>query len=185
MNINITTKGIDDAINKLKSLEITLPDVLRIVLERLMNEGYNVASTLFSEALYAGTNDVKVEPPVWEDDTLVLRANGKSVAFIEFGTGTIATPYPILPTGENPYANLGMSGRGEYGKGHGANPPWYYPIEKGLGNTGRPKVEKDGTESEKWAFTLGNPPARAMYQAAVTISDKQRILEIAKEVLDR
>lgn len=180
IDVNIT--GLQETINKLNSLAKTLPDLMKEVVERLMQEGYNVASVGFSEALYAGTNDVTVDAPVWEDDSLVLRANGKAVAFIEFGTGLIYPSYPPLPTGDDAYANLGMSGRGEYGKGHGANPPWYYPIENGLGEMGRPKIEKDGTESTKWAYTIGNPPARAMYQAVVAITDRQKILEIAKEV---
>ena len=183
--IDIKITGLQEAIDKVTSLKKSLPQMMDEVVERLMNEGYNVASVGFSEALYAGTNDVKVALPVWEGDLLVLRANGESVAFIEFGTGVLYPQYPILPTGEDAYANLVMSGRGEYGKKHGSNPPWYYPIDKGLGEMGRPKIEKDGSESTKWAYTIGNPPARAMYQATVTVADKEKAIKIATEVFNR
>lgn len=183
--IEMKVTGISEALKKVEALKKSLPDKLKEVCERLMQEGFDVASALFSEAIYEGTNDVIVDPPVWEDDRIVLYARGEAVAFIEFGTGTIATPYPPLPTGDDPYAKLGMSQRGEYGHKHGKEPPWYYPLEKGLGNKGRPKRIGDQKYSTKWAIAYGNPPARAMYQATVTISDQERILEIATEVFNK
>lgn len=143
----------------------------------MMDEGYQVASVLFTDALYAGTNDVVVDAPVWEDDRLVLRANGNAVAFIEFGTGKFYEDYP----NQDAYSKLGLSQRGEYGKGKGAHPPWRYIGD--AGNLGVVlKHKSDGTDVIQ---TYGNPPARAMYQATVTLTDQQRLTEIAREVFGK
>lgn len=182
--VDVTITGLDEAIKKLESLKMSLSDLLKKVCERLMDEGFNVAQARFDEGskLYEGTSDVKVATPVWEDDLLVLRANGNAVAFIEFGTSTSTEPYPSdFPGNPDPYGTLHLDGRGEYGKKHGANPPWYYPLENG----GTPKKDKNGKESTKWAVAFGNPPARAMYQAAITVSDKEKARKIALEVLGK
>lgn len=173
--IGIKITGIATAIRRLEALKKRIPDRAKELAERLMKEGYDVASVLFKDARYAGTNDVEVATPVWEDDVLVLRANGDAVAFIEFGTGK--GYYEDYPD-QSVYSKLGLSNRGEYGKGKGAHPPWRY-----IGDAGNDGVilkhKNDGTDVVQ---TYGNNPARAMYQATVTVSDREKILEIAKEV---
>ena len=84
---NIKITGIESAIQKLEAYNKFIIDRTQKVAEQLMQAGYEVASIGFSNARYAGTNDVEVDLPVWEGETLVLRANGNAVAFIEFGTG--------------------------------------------------------------------------------------------------
>ena len=153
---------------------------MKIVVERLTQEGFIIARASFQTAIYAGNNDVEVSEPVWRDDnTLVITAEGKAVAFIEFGSGTFYEDYPTDIPGEatDPSA-LGIVPHGEYGKKKGANPPWIYVGEPG--NVGMVIHEKsDGKTVVK---TLGNPPARAMYQASVHMANKNRAIEIAREV---
>lgn len=182
--LEIKITGVDEALSKLTEYKRTFPDKLKEVVELLMYEGYQVAVAMFNEAIYEGTNDVTVDLPFWEDDRLMLYAHGEAVAFIEFGTGTIASPYPTTIEGKtiDPYSKLHLSRRGEYGKKHGENPPWYYPAERGLGNKGRPKRISEGNYSDKWAIAYGNPPARAMFSATETVANKERALEIAREV---
>lgn len=142
-------------------------------IERLGQEGYKVANAKFATALYAGTNDVKVELK-WEDDlTLHLIANGDAVAFIEFGTGVIAEPYPKQVEGITP--------RGQYGKKKGAHPPWFYNGDPG--NLGHQKRRRDGTSDPNVVVTWGNPPARAMFDAATKM--KWEVRNIAKEVFGK
>ena len=185
--IDVKITNLNRAIKSLEVLSRSIGKKAKLLMERLAYEGLGISSQMFQIALYAGTNDVEVKEPFWDGDKLILEAVGEAVAFIEFGTGSIATPYPQLPTGDDPYTKLGMADRGEYGNGNGSNPWnfWFYPLENGLGNTGRPKQLEDGKYSPDWAWTVGNPPARAMYEATVLMSDKEHILEVAKEVFKK
>ena len=168
--------GAKDAITQLTKYTAKLDYRLEQLIERLMQEGYDIAVRLFTGAQYAGTNDVEVMYPYWDGDTMVLAADGKAVAFIEFGTGSNFYDYPD-PTVYS--RNEGLVPHGEFGKKHGKQVRWWYKGEPGT--TGRPKRLRDGSYSDVWSTSWGNPPARAMYEASRKF-DKQHILEVAKEV---
>lgn len=171
---NIKITGIESAIERINGYKVFVVARTQRVAEKLMEAGYDVASIGFSKALYAGTNDVVVDSPVWKGETLVLRANGNAVAFIEFGSGKFYEDYP----NQEAYSKLGMSQRGEFGKKKGAHPPWRYIGD--AGNLGVVlKHKSNGTDVVQ---TYGNRPARAMYDATITVADKEKALEIAKEV---
>ena len=172
--INIRVSGVDEVVRALKELKASTKEKLHMLAERLMNEGYDIAVRGFDEAKYAGTKDVKVDPPVWEGDTLVLRAHGNSVAFIEFGTGKHYEEYPD----ESMLSKIGAVGRGQYDKHKGEHPPWIYLGD--AGDLGEIKAYKKST-GEPIVSTMGNPPARAMYDASKVL-DKEHVLQIAKEV---
>lgn len=172
--IKFAIDGLEDVIRDIDKLQVTLEDRIRGALEAIMSEGYVIASVRFDEALYAGTNDVEVDPPRWDGDTLILEAHGNAVAFIEFGTGTNYFDYPDPSV----YEKLDMSPHGTYGEGYGANVRWWYKGDPG--NAGRPKRHRDGTYDEVWSTSWGNPPARAMYEAGKVL-DKDRIQQILKE----
>lgn len=183
MNLKVQATGLNKAIDDLTQLQNSMPagkvpDKLKKVVERLMYEAYPIAEMGFARALYEGNNDVVVKEPYWVGDTMVLEASGEAVAFIEFGTG-MAEPeqYPD----DAAYEELGLSRRGQYGKGHGKNPPWYYPMENTTGNKGHPKRLPSGKYSEKWICAFGNPPARAMYDAS-RVFDRDHVLEVVREV---
>lgn len=182
--ISLKVTGIEKALEKLDFFESDLEPRMKEVVNRLMAEGYQVADAAFKSAGYPGFNDVEVATPVWEDDLLVLCANGNAVAFIEFGTGKKFENYPTDIPGESsdPYSTLGLSRRGEYGKHQGSNPKgWTYVGDVGKGELAFP-MESTGFRTN---WTMGNPPARAMYQAAVTVADRQRAIEIAREVFSK
>jgi len=182
--INIEVTGMAEAIKKFADLTNTFEQKVKLVVERLMARGYNVASAGFKNAAYPGTNDVVVLNPVWEGDSIVLMAEGDAVAFIEFGTGVKFENYPtdIPGSGKDPYTELGLSPRGTYGKGQGKNEKgWVYVGDEGQGGLGYPFLSKGRYK----ILTYGNPPARAMYNAAVTVADKSLALEIAREVFSR
>ncbi len=172
--INVKISGVSDAIKHIQRVRKSLDGKIRELIERLAEEGYNVASARFDEALYAGDKHVMVLKPVWHENKLVLAAIGESVAFIEFGTGT----YYDYPDDYPEESKSGVTPRGQYGKQRGANPPWTYVGEPG--NTGAViYTKKDGSTVVK---TYGNPPARAMLGASLTMRDRSRIEQIAKEV---
>lgn len=189
MNLSVRATGIDRVIDDLTNLQSESPkggvtEKMRELVERLMQEAYPIAQAGFdrTKALYEGTNDVVVSEPYWDGDTMILEANGEAVAFIEFGTG-MAEPeqYPD----DSAYDALGLSRRGQFDKGHGANPPWYYPAERGKGTKGHFKRRTDSNGNtrydERWICAFGNPPARAMYDAS-RVFDREHVLEVAREV---
>lgn len=121
---------------------------------RLATLGATAASIQFSRAIYNGTNDVTVRV----DDTgsvAVIYAEGKAVAFIEFGSGA------KYGYGHPDAARLG-TGPGTYpdGKGHWDDPRgWWYGHGK---------------------HSYGNPPAMAMYQAREQMVEQ--LTQIARQV---
>lgn len=176
MLLDIKVTGLNQAIRQLENYTNNIEHKLTTLVERLLDEGFDVAEALFAKALYAGTNDVTVLYPYWEGDTMVLAADGKAVAFIEFGTGSNYYDYPDQTVYAN---NPSLAGHGQYGKGHGKDIRWWYKGEPGT--AGRPKRLPDGSYSTVWSTSWGNPPARAMYEASKKL-DKEHVLEVAREV---
>lgn len=119
-------------------------------LERIAVIGGGTARVKFTQAMYAGKNDVEIEVKRVSNVKYQVVASGETVLFIEFGTGVI-NPELVEPSGLT-YKH------GTYGKGKGANPNgWVYVGEQG--NAGKPL----GGDVYR---TKGNPPARAMYDAS-------------------
>ncbi len=150
----LSVKNINKAIKEVQRYRNWIVEKEAELRNRLAEVGANVASVQFAGAVYDGTNDVSVRV----DNTgsvAVIYAEGKAVAFIEFGSGDkYGHGHPLA--GEH-----GM-GPGTYpeGKGHWDDPKgWYY---------------KHGERS------YGNPPAMAMYQAVQAMTEQ--ITSIAREV---
>ena len=116
--------------------------------------GVQVAKIQFERGSYLGDKDVSVaaEP---KGNGYVVKAEGKAVLFIEFGSG-------ITYGFGHPEAQEHGMGPGTYpdGKGHWNNPRgWYIPGGQ---------------------HTYGNPPAMPMYTARKTIEEE--LPRIVKEV---
>ena len=130
------------------------------LVDDLASAGREIASSNFSLALYAGTNDVSVR--VEESDSKAqysksIVAKGKSLLFIEYGTG-------ILYPDRHPWASEYGMKHGTYGKGQGANPKgWYYSGEPGdLGET----ATNERAAKRGLMHTYGNPANMCMYDTA-------------------
>lgn len=167
MSINI--KGLNDSITRLELFEKSIPQREQKCLKLLADIGIDVANVRFSQAQYDGENDVAVTGPKWIDsNTIALYAVGKSVAFIEFGTG-------IVYSEQHPLADeLGLQ-RGSYGKGKGNQNTWGYYGEQGSNG----KYIKSSDKGNLF-LTHGNPPNRAMYEAGEAV--RKQILSIVKQV---
>ena len=124
--------------------------------------GRTRAQMYFAEALYDGVNDVTVSSKK-EKDGYVVSANGKTVLFIELGTGI---HYPDAPLGE--YEGAGGMTHGSYGKGLGNNDYWFYTGQPG--NAGGELAHGHPNST----ITHGNPPNQPMYN---TVKDLERELE--------
>jgi hypothetical protein len=108
--------------------------------------------------MYDGTNDVSVHLDEISNGYAIV-ADGKAVAFIEFGAG-------VYHNGSEPYPNPrpdGIVGIGEYGKGHGKRKAWGYL-----------------DENDELVITRGNPAAMPMWYASEEI--KSSVLKVVREV---
>lgn len=147
--VKITTNA-DKVARQIRAYTNQLSSKYSKALERIATIGGGTARFKFTQAFYAGKNDVEVEVKRISNTHYQVIASGETVLFIEFGTG-ITNPELIEPSGLT-YKH------GTYGKGKGANPNgWVYVGEQG--NAGQPLA--DGVYKTK-----GNPPARAMYDAS-------------------
>lgn len=161
--MKITVSGVDALCNSLIKYNAEKTIKVKLLLERLATIGAYRARVEFTNAMYAGDNDVAVSvEPITNGYRVV--AKGKAVIFIEFGTGVLNPEHPQS-------AEFGFK-HGTYGKGKGANEKgWVYVGEQG--NAGRPL--REGVYR-----TYGNPPAKAMYQSSKEM--RNAIYDIVKEV---
>ena len=170
MKIKVSLGNIDEAIKAIEQYEKNLEKKTKAFMERLAEIGADTAKTKFSTAQYDGENDVVVGDPKWIDNKrLVLSATGRSVLFIEFGTGV------HYSSASHPKeAEFGFS-RGTYGHGLGKLDSWRY--EGNPGTNGELITEGKHKGEVK---TYGNPANRCMYEAGKEM--RKQIKEIAKEV---
>ncbi len=156
--MDLSTDSIDNAIAELKAFRDSLDKKKDKLLERLGEIGVHEASVRFTTAMYDGINDSSVSLETNKDGYVIV-AEGRAVAFIEFGAGVYhnsGEPYP------DPRPS-GIVGIGEYGKGHGKRQAWGFKDDSG-----------------ELVITHGNPAAMPMWYASEEM--RSNILKIAKEV---
>jgi hypothetical protein len=156
--MSLSSSSILDAIVELKSFRDSIDAKMDKLLEKLGEIGVKEASVRFTTAIYDGVNDssVSLEPI---KDGYCIKAEGRAVAFIEFGAGVYHNP------GE-PYPNprpAGIVGIGEYGNGYGKRQAWGFRDESGA-----------------LVITHGTPAAMPMWYASEEMRDA--ILTTFKEV---
>ena len=158
ISLSVSEKGIDKAVQDLKRFEQDILKKANALIEALAKIGLKEASVRFTTAMYDGINDTSVRLDETKTGYSIV-ADGKAVAFIEFGAGVYhnsAEPYP------NPRPE-GVAGIGEYGKGYGKRNAWGF---------------KD--ENDNLIVTRGNPAAMPMWYASEEI--KHSVLKVVKEV---
>lgn len=158
IEFGLSEQDIERAIQEVKKFKQKFLEKEKRLLEGLAEIGLKEASVRFTTAIYDGTNDVSVRLDETNNGYVIV-ADGKAVAFIEFGAGVYhntSEPYP------NPRPT-GIVGIGEYGKGQGKRKAWGYK-----------------NENDELVITRGNPAAMPMWYASEEI--KNSVLRIAKEV---
>lgn len=157
ITMDLSVSSIENAIKELKAFRDSIEIKKRSLLKGLGEIGVREASVRFTTAIYDGVNDsdVTLEPI---SDGYCIKAEGKAVAFIEFGAGVYHNPSEPYP---NPRPS-GIVGIGEYGKGHGKRQAWGFRDDSG-----------------ELVITHGNPAAMPMWYA----SDEMRkaIVKLFKE----
>lgn len=168
VKLNLNSKSIDEAIKEVENFQKCLEEKTKLFVSELAKEGLQVASVKFQYANYDGTNDVHCEIREEGDNKVAIVALGNAVLFIEFGTGV---KYPD----DHPEKSPDLVGRGEYGRGLGANPKgWFY--------TGEPGTNGEHAKNHyKTSYhTYGNPANMCMYATVQELKDDFE--EIAKRV---
>ena len=168
INVPLSGRGIDRLIREIENWKNRLQERIEVFLDRVAQEGMEIASAKFSQAVYDGTNDVSVTVEPRGNNVRAVVATGGATLFIEFGTG-VTYPDDHPEAGE-----LGMK-RGEYGQGHGKQQSWGYYGEPGT--NGVLKKKKNGRFV---VITRGNPANMPMYETVKELQD--RLTDIAREV---
>ena len=168
VKVPLSQRGIDTLLREIESYTVRLKERSQVLLDRLAQAGFEVASARFAKAAYDGTNDASVSLETRSEGVRAVVAVGASVLFIEFGTGV------TYPDNHPQAAELGMK-RGEYGKGHGKQSSWGYYGDPGT--NGVVKMKKDGSTV---VITHGNPANMPMYE---TVKELEAMLpDLVKEV---
>ena len=158
ISCKLDKEDIDRAIKELKQFKQDFLKREKQLIEGLAKIGLKEASVRFTTAMYDGTNDVSVRLDEINNGYAIV-ADGKAVAFIEFGAGVYHNtnePYP------KPRPD-GIVGIGEYGKGMGKRKAWGYK-----------------NENDELVITRGNPAAMPMWYASEEI--KNSVLRVVREV---
>ena len=168
VKVPLSQRGIDTLLREIESYTVWLKERSQVLLDRLAQAGFEVASARFAKAAYDGTNDASVSMETRSEGVRAVVAVGASVLFIEFGTGV------TYPDNHPQAAELGMK-RGEYGQGHGKQSSWGYYGDPGT--NGVVKMKKDGSTV---VITHGNPANMPMYE---TVKELEAMFpELVKEV---
>ena len=168
VKVPLSQRGIDTLLREIESYTVWLKERSQVLLDRLAQAGFEVASARFAKAAYDGTNDASVSMETRSEGVRAVVAVGASVLFIEFGTGV------TYPDNHPQAAELGMK-RGEYGKGHGKQSSWGY-----YGDPGTNGVVKTKKEGSTVVITHGNPANMPMYE---TVKELEAMLpDLVKEV---
>ena len=168
INVPLSIPAYDSLIRKIEDLGNWQSDRAIVFADRLAQEGMEIASVKFSQAVYDGTNDVSVTVEPRGNNVRAVVATGGATLFIEFGTGV------TYPDNHPEAEELGMK-RGEYGHGHGKQHSWGY-----YGDPGTNGVLKEKKNGGFVVITHGNPANMPMYETVKELQD--RLTEIAKEV---
>lgn len=168
INVPLSIPAYDSLIRKIEDLGNWQSDRAIVFADRLAQEGMEIASVKFSQAVYDGTNDVSVTVEPRGNNVQAVVATGGATLFIEFGTGV------TYPDNHPEAGELGMK-RGEYGQGHGKQHSWGY-----YGDPGTNGVLKEKKNGGFVVITHGNPANMPMYETVKELQD--RLTEIAKEV---
>lgn len=153
IKVRLSDAGLRDAERQIQAYKATLNQKAQELAKALADKGLDVAKVRFANAQYAGSNDVSFHVEQ-NGATCSIIAEGKSVAFIEFGTGVMHSAYGgDLPDG--------VGEHGTYGKENGKHKRWYYYGESGNAGTPVKQVDRKGQLN----YTSGNDAAMAMWGA--------------------
>ena len=171
MDIVVDLANLKQTIKELEQYRDAVNSGIEKVVAEVTERGAEMASQNYKSAQYDGTNDVYVSSSTWRKSKNrvmgEIEASGKSVLFIEFGTGiTYGTAHP--EANEHGYYP------GSYGP-NGLKPTWAYYGEGGTNGLYRKTTSKGDLYT-----THGNPANRCLYDAGKTM--EAQASKIVREV---
>lgn len=152
MKIKVNLNDINKAINEVEAYKKSVDEKGRLLCKKLAEIGLNVARMGFS---MVDTKDPVIVTLEEEGNKLIIKASGKQVCFIEFGTGVDAVHELGGKFGMLPDSWSKDHARQFHDKGY-----WFYGGKR----------------------YIGTVPNECMYNASKEI--RARILEVAKEVFN-
>lgn len=160
IKVRLSDAGLRDAERQIREYETTLNKKAQEFAKALADKGLDVAKIRFANAEYAGNNDVscRVEQ---NGNTCTIIAEGKAVAFIEFGTGVTHQGWGAAGTVGPLLLPDNIGEHGTYGKENGKHKRWYYYGDPGNAGTYVDTVPGKGQLN----YTSGNDAAMAMWGA--------------------
>lgn len=164
ITFKLDARSINKAIKEVEAYMAKLKRIEKSICEELAKIGLQEARVLFGNAQYDGEKDADVNLKPTESGYRIV-ASGKTVAFIEFGTGVHYNrgfSYPIAKPS-------GIVGIGEYGKKQGRKDEWKYYSEHAGTNGVLKKSESTG---KSYVITHGNPAQMPMYKALVKMQEE-------------
>lgn len=167
-SITLSGREIDRLLREVEDWKNWLQERTTVFLDQVAQEGLEIASVKFSQAVYDGTNDVSVTVEPRGNNVRAVVATGRATLFVEFGTGVT---YPD----NHPEARDRNMKRGEYGQGHGKQQSWGY-----YGEPGTNGVLKEKKNGGFVVITHGNPANMPMYETKKEL--QFQLTRIAKEV---
>ena len=173
INLSLTEKSIDHAIQEVKEYRKWIETKTQELVTELGKIGVDIASLKFEKAIVSGKNDVKCSLRNKGKNKVAVVATGKATLFIEFGTG-------VRWADDHPDKPAGLLGRGEYGKGKGKNPGgWdYVGTEEDQGTGG---IFKHSARNGLNVYhTYGDPANKPMYETEREL--QEQFEDIARRV---
>ena len=164
--ITINVNNLDEGIRELEAFKESFNENVTEYVDRMTEIGVDKAQEEFSRAIYDGTKDVVVSANVNKNEGTIT-ATGKSVLFIEFGTG-------IHYGGGHPEAGKLGYAPGSYGP-KGLKDKWVYYGEGGTNG----KYLRSSDKGDVY-MTHGNPANKCMYNARKEI--EEQAYKVAREV---
>lgn len=169
IKLELNEQSIAEAISEVKAYKQWLIDKTQEFLKALADEGVQIASVKFANAVYDGTNDVSCQMEQRGENKVAVVAVGNATLFIEFGTGV---RYPD----NHPEAGTNGMTRGGYGYKLGRLPNgWRYVGDPGTNG----EIITEGKHAGE-VHTYGNPANMSMYLTVRELQDKFE--EIARRV---
>lgn len=174
-------KSIEAAIKDLKKEKSFMKAKTRELIKRLGDIGVEQAQVQYNmpETQYAGLKDVRVKVKKRHSvnrHTATIIAGGRSVMFIEFGTGIFKSD--DYEARDDIKSESGLTLHGMYGKQQGANYyGWFYSGDPQAYNPGDTERAKGRQHS---MHTYGNEAMPVMYMTKKSL--ERQIAKIVREV---
>lgn len=177
--IKVETPNLNTVIAQLRAKQKELQMKNGELIDKIVEKGNQKLSDKLSVAEYDGEMKASVAPVEYDpaEQSVSIGIAGSAVTFIEFGTGTF---YPD----NHPMMDEFEFKRGTFGKGLGANPPWYFRATNGaIGKNAIGEVDAVTASGAVIIKTYGNPANRVVYNTAKEL--REELKDIAKEVYSK